>query len=155
MSAPAKRSLVCRAQIGIAVCRLWLNVCSCVEHKLVLPCVGSSQTFARVSSTNWFCLVSALAKCSLVCRAQIGFAVCQLWLHVRSCVDLAHFGMPCIGSSSLVCLAHLGRPCIGSGLMFRSCVERILPCRASALPINVCLCVKHTLACRVGSSLSV
>ena len=45
--------------------------------------------FARVSSSNWFCRVSALAKCSLRCRAQIGFAVCRLWLNVRSGVDWA------------------------------------------------------------------
>ena len=40
VSVLAKRSLVCRALFGFAVCRLLRNVRSCVEHYLVLPCVG-------------------------------------------------------------------------------------------------------------------
>ena len=44
-----------------------------------LPCVGSSLTFRRLCVEHILaCRVSALAKRSLVCRAQIGFAVWRL-----------------------------------------------------------------------------
>ena len=55
---PAKRSLVCRAQI---LCR-----------------VSALIKFSRMSSTSWFYRVSVLAKRLFVCRAQFVDAVCRL-----------------------------------------------------------------------------
>ena len=80
MSALAKRSLVCQAQIGFAVYWLWLNVCSCVEHILAYR-VSALVKRSLVCQGHEHAVCQLELKRSVVCRAQIVDAVC--WLYFK------------------------------------------------------------------------